>query len=324
LSLLVVLSLWACAPAPELLTDGQLSAALAVAAEVDTARLTNDVARMVEAHAADPGEVRAPWDRPHKRRAGEVELTAAFAELGLTVTVEDDSGDGWEIHNLIVEFPGVSRPDEVVLVTAHYDVWYQGADDNSSGVAVLLELARALIGKETARTVRIVAFDAEEVGLIGSARYFRRHINDDVRLVINMDSVGFASTEAGSQVAPPGFTLPDVGDFIVLMANDVAAREALVLGQLAGALPEPLALQGAVGSDDHRSPGTGDFHRSDHSQAWTQGTPGLFLTDTTNFRNEHYHTETDLPETLDYGFLTQVGQLVVAGAWAIADEEEAE
>ena len=83
-----------------------------------------------------------------------------------------------------------------------------------------------------------------------------------------------------------------------------------------------LERQGAVGSDDHRSPGTGDFHRSDHSQAWAQGTPGLFLTDTTNFRNEHYHTETDLPETLDYGFLTQVGQLVVAGAWAMAEEAE--
>ena len=311
-----------CAPAPALLTDGQLSAALAVAAEVDTTRLTDDVQRMVTAHTADAGEVVSPWDRPHKRRGGEAALTAAFAELGLTVTVEDDSGEGWEIHNLVVESPGATRPDEVVLVTAHYDVWYQGADDNSSGVAVLLELARALVGKEHARTIRIVAFDAEEVGLIGSARYFRRHAEDDVRLVINMDSVGFASDETGSQDAPPGFTLPEVGDFIVLMANDVAAREALILGQLAGALPEPLALQGAVGSGDHRSPGTGDFHRSDHSQAWAQGTPGLFLTDTTNFRNEHYHTETDLPETLDYGFLTQVGQLVVAGAWAIAEEGE--
>ena len=313
---------FACAPAPDLLTDGQLSAALAVAAEVDTTRLTDDVAMLVEAHAADPGEVVSPWDRPHKRRGGEATLLAAFAKLGVDFKIEDHSGEGWEVHNIVVEFPGATRPDEVVLVTAHYDVWYQGADDNSSGIAVLLELARALIGKQHARTIRIVAFDAEEVGLIGSARYFRRHPEDDVRLVINMDSVGFASTEAGSQVAPPGFTLPEVGDFIVLMANDVAAREALIMGQLAGALPEPLALQGAVGSDDHRSPGTGDFHRSDHSQAWTQGTPGLFLTDTTNFRNEHYHTETDLPETLDYGFLTRVGQLVVAGAWAIADEEE--
>lgn len=293
-----------------------------MAAEVDTQRLTDDVARMVNAHTADPGEVVTPWDRPLKRRDGEAALTAAFAELGLTVTVEDDSGEGWEVHNLVVEFPGATRPDEVVLVSAHYDVWYQGADDNSSGVAVLLELARALSTKEHARTVRIVAFDAEEVGLIGSARYYRRHADDDLRLVINMDSVGFASSEPGSQYAPPGFTLPDVGDFIVLMANDVAAREALILGQLAGALPEPLALQGAVGSDDHRSPGTGDFHRSDHSQAWTQGTPGLFLTDTTNFRNELYHTEGDLPETLDYGFLTQVGQLVVAGTWAIAEEGE--
>jgi hypothetical protein len=321
LSLIIALLALGCAPAPELLTGGQLSAALAVAAEVDTTRLTNDVARMVTAHTDDPGEIVSPWDRPHKRRAGEAALTAAFTELGLTVTVEDDSDEGWEIHNLVVEFPGATRPDEVVLVTAHYDVWYQGADDNSSGVAVLLELARALADKEHSRTIRIVAFDAEEVGLIGSTRYLRRHTGDDVRLIINMDSVGFASSEVGSQVAPPGFTLPDVGDFIVLMANDVAAREALILGQLAGALPEPLALQGAVGSGDHRSPGTGDFHRSDHSEAWSQGTPGVFLTDTTNFRNEHYHTETDLPDTLDYGFLTQVGQLVVAGAWAIAEEE---
>ncbi|MBK9368698.1 MAG: M28 family peptidase [Deltaproteobacteria bacterium] len=322
MSPLLVLAALGCAPAPELLTDGQLSAALAVAEEVDTTRLTDDVAMLVEAHAADPGEVVSPWDRPHKRRGGEATLLATFAKLGVDFKIEDHSGEGWEVHNIVVEFPGATRPDEVVLVTAHYDVWYQGADDNSSGIAVLLELARALIGKQHARTIRIVAFDAEEVGLIGSARYFRRHPEDDVRLVINMDSVGFASSEAGSQVAPPGFTLPEVGDFIVLMANDVAAREALILGQLAGALPEPLALQGAVGSDDHRSPGTGDFHRSDHSQAWAQGTPGVFLTDTTNFRNEHYHTETDLPDTLDYGFLTQVGQLVVAGAWAMAEEAE--
>jgi Zn-dependent M28 family amino/carboxypeptidase len=316
----LILALACTASAP--LSDDALSDALAVAAQVDQARLLASIDAMVAAHATETPEIVQPWGLPHRHLAGTDALVQRFADLGLTATVEETDESPWLARNVIVELPGSERPDEIVLVSAHHDVWFTGADDNSSGVAVLLEVGRILSAIDHPRTIRIVSFDHEEVGLIGSLRYYRDHAQEEHVAVVNMDAVSFALHEPGTQSAPTGFTLPDVADFAVALANAPAERPVRMAAQIAGALPSPLKLQGALGADDNLYPGTGDFHRSDHSAAWTAGIPAVFFSDTTNFRSVHYHTETDTPETIDPDFALAVAQTVVALVHALATETQ--
>lgn len=318
----MLLALFGCTePAPPLGTDA-LAAAVAVAEGVSQDRLLLAIDRMVAAHGTEEPEIIEPWGKPHRHLAGTDELVSMVAEAGLSAEVEETDEDKWLARNVIVELPGSTDPDEIVLLSAHHDVWYTGADDNSSGVAVLLEAARILAPMEHARTIRIVSFDHEEVGLIGSLRYYRDHSADDHVVVVNMDAVSFALHEPGTQAAPTGFTLPDVADFAVALANAPAERPVRMAAQIAGAIPEPLDVQGALGEDDNLYPGTGDFHRSDHSAAWTAGIPGVFFSDTTNFRSVYYHTENDLPDTIDPDFALRVAQTVVGLVYALATETQ--
>lgn len=309
-----------CAAPVDPLTAEALADAVAVGTEVERDRLLSVIDSMVAAHATEEGEIIQPWDRPHRHLAGTDEAVRLFGEVGVTARVEESDEDGWLAKNVVAELPGTTHPEQIVLLTAHHDVWYTGADDNSSGVAVLIEAARILSQREYPRTIRIVSFDLEEVGLIGSLRYFRDHELDDHVVVVNMDSVSFALHEPGTQTSPTGFTLPDVADFAVVLANAPAERPARMAAQIAGALPEPLKVQGALGYDDNLYPGTGDFHRSDHSAAWTRGIPGVFLSDTTNFRSPYYHTADDLPDTIDPEFALGVGRTVVGLVHALASE----
>lgn len=317
---MVILSLLACTASSPPLDDVTLAAAVAVGTEVESDRLYQHVVDMVAAHDQDPGVYVESREKTHKHDLGFAALEATLRDAGFPPTVETTDEDGWFNQNLYVDLPGTTMPGELVVVSGHYDVWFSGADDDSSAIAVLLEALRVLSERETARTVRLVAFDNEELGLIGSTRYWLGHEADDVYAVVNMDAVSFAAREPGSQSAPTGFTLPDVGDFVVALCNEPAERHGLMAAQIAAALPEPLPIQGAIGTGDNRTPGTGDFHRSDHSGAWNRGIPAVFFSDTTNFRSELYHTPDDRPETIDQAFLHGVGQTVVGLTWALAND----
>jgi Zn-dependent M28 family amino/carboxypeptidase len=104
-------------------------------------------------------------------------------------------------------------------------VFSPGADDNSSGVAALLEVARVLAGAPTRRTLRFCFFGAEEVGLQGSAAHLEALRADETRVIaaLHLDSVGFRATAPGSQGAPddiPWFlSVPDRGDFVLVAGN---------------------------------------------------------------------------------------------------------
>lgn len=318
----LMVALAGCRAPADPLGEAALADAVAVGSEVDQARLLASIDELVAAHATEEPVIVEPWGQPHRHLAGTARLVELYADLGVTAQLEETDEDQWLAKNVVVELPGETKPEEIVLVSAHHDVWYTGADDNSSGVAVLLEAARILSTRAHPRTIRIVSFDHEEVGLIGSLRYYRDHAEEDHVAVVNMDAVSFALHEPGTQSAPTGFSLPDVADFAVALANAPAERPARMAAQIAGALPAPLKLQGALGADDNLYPGTGDFHRSDHSAAWTAGIPAVFFSDTTNFRSVHYHTETDLPDTIDPDFALAVGRTVVALVHALAAETQ--
>lgn len=310
------------APSPD---DAVSSRALEVAGTVDADRLLRQVADLIAAHAGDtPFDcTQLALDEIDQERRPVCHLTRdnarrlvheRFTELGYAVTTHDVDEGGFFTSNVIAEKKGATRPAEVVLVGAHFDAFHGGADDNSSGVAAMLEIARALSTRTTERTVRFVGFDLEEFGLVGSTRYVESGGANGLVASIIFDCVGFSSS---SQQGILGFPMPDVGDFLGVIANGTSeplARELTWLASLQSGLKTEVALAPGSGA----WPMTGDLMRSDHAPFWLAGAPALFLTDTANFRNPHYHTADDHLDTLDPAFLGRVTKLAAAATayWA--------
>ncbi len=242
--------------------------------------------------------------------------------------------------NLLAGLPGADgRP--TVLVGAHLDTveGSPGADDNASGIAALLEIARLLGGLPRPPAVALMCFDMEELGFIG-ARVAARALRRERRVtgMICLESVGCFTTEPGTQLLPPGFgaVFPGVaaavradglrGDFTLVVHRRSSDAAALLWGRAAGAAEPPMP---AVTLCDPRPDGplgalaglavppVNHLGRSDHAAFWNAGIPAVMLTATANFRNPRYHRPTDIPDTLDYRRLTAVAvaTAVTAALW---------
>jgi hypothetical protein len=246
------------------------------------------------------------------RDAGVVHVAARLSAMGYaptTLTLEGDPEPGPAV-NVVAERPGVSRPGEVVLVMAHHDAFYEGADDNSSGVAVLLEAARVAAGHDFDRTIRFVSIDLEERGAIGSTRYVEAGLADDVVAALVLECVGYACSEPGCQDSPPGLSFGQVGDYLMIAGNE----DSTSIVQRAVALAEAEGLgrtKGVVLPGDGAYLLTSAFLRSDNGLLWLRGTPSVMFTDTANYRNPHYHLASDTPDTLDPEFLGASARIVV-------------
>jgi Zn-dependent M28 family amino/carboxypeptidase len=236
-------------------------------------------------------------------------IQTRLEKLGYRVTAQVFDTDGRSVRNLDAEIRGASRPDEVVVVGAHYDTHEDtpGADDNASGVAALLELADLLGQRRVGRTVRLVFFVNEEPPYfqrraMGSRRYARllRSRGENVVAMLALETMGYFVDGPRTQRYPPPFNLwyPRVGNFLGFVGN--RASRALVERAVASfrqhaVLPsEGLAAPGWIPGVDW----------SDHWSFWKEGYPGVMVTDTAPFRNPNYHKRTDTPETLDYRRLT--------------------
>jgi Zn-dependent M28 family amino/carboxypeptidase len=210
-----------------------------------------------------------------------------------------------------------------LLVSAHYDgvADCQGADDNASGVAGVLEAARVLGAAEVAGTLIVACWDEEERGLIGSSAYAARQRDrgEGIDAAFSMDMIGYASAAPGSQQIGPGFDAlfpvqtanlaakGYVGDFVAVIfdsgarpAGQTFAVQAAAAGVAAASLEIPNAI---LGSGE-----TADFRRSDHASFWSAGMPALMVTDTAELRNPHYHcvNAPDAPGDLDADFAARV------------------
>lgn len=199
----------------------------------------------------------------------------------------------------------------LVIVGAHYDSAPNtpGADDNASAVAALLELAAALGPELRAATdwtarLELVAYDQEEYGMVGSLRH-ASGLKLPVRCMISLEMLGFTDARPGGQKLPPHLVgvYPDVGDFIGVVGNEPSRQWAGVVSAALTGVPG-LPVQSLV------VPGRGEelppVRLSDHSSFWDAGYPALMVTDTSFFRNPHYHQRSDTPATLDYPFLAKV------------------
>lgn len=207
-----------------------------------------------------------------------------------------------------------------LLLGAHYDSvpGSPGADDNASAVAVCLECARLLKEHDLGSTM-IVLFNREEDGLLGSREFVAGLANQPAWAVEEahiFEMVGYCTHAPGSQRMPPGLpgvAAPDVGDFLALLANrrsNAIAEKLLALAATYVPKPPVLALKIYLGIEKY----FGHLLRSDHAPFWEADIPSIMWTDTSEFRNPHYHRASDTPDTLDYDFLAQVTKLALARA----------
>jgi Zn-dependent M28 family amino/carboxypeptidase len=306
------------------LEGARLEALADVAAQVEGDRLMGLVSEVVAAHAQEtPVDCSFLSDSEReavgnqlchltRQKAGEL-VQSQFEQLGLRVWRHETPGTPFSTSNIIAELPGTSRPEEIVLVGAHYDAHYAGADDNTTGVAAVLELARVLSQYKFERTLRFVGFDFEEYGLVGSARYVEAEKGRPERLVASMifDSIGYYDSKPGSQLSLPGLPTPSAGDFLAVIANDTSSQRASELYSLNEAL-KLMKVVPIIAPRDGTGPLTGNLMRSDHQPFWLRGHEAVFLTDTANFRNPHYHRDTDKLDTLDPTSFRQAVRLSAA------------
>jgi hypothetical protein len=231
-------------------------------------------------------------------------ISAQLKSYGYEVEYQEYPSAGVMVKNIVAVKPGLATPGEIVVVGAHYDSCDNpGADDNASGVAGMLELARRLAGKPSSRTIKFAAFVNEEPPFfrskdMGSLVYASQAAGkkEDIKAAIVLEMIGYYSNQPFSQHYPPliGVFYPNKGGYIALVSNFASRRLAAEIGdsfKRASALPLESAVLPAF------VPGV-DF--SDHRSFWKYGYPAVMFTDTAFYRNNNYHKETDLPETLDY------------------------
>ena len=249
-------------------------------------------------------------------------LMKSLQALGWSPTLQPfDSG-----VNVFAERPGTDPQAGAVLAAAHYDTVEvsPGADDNSTGVAVVLEVARLLGSRPTPRTLQLALFDREEEGLLGSKAFTSSKAQvENLRGVIVMDMVGYACHTAGCQRYPVGLPVipsTDKGDFLAVVGDSEHLPLLQAFQQSDRALPSvltlPVPLKGIL---------TPDTLRSDHARFWFQGIGAVLVSDTANLRTPHYHQPTDKPATLDRAFFRGSAQIVVnTTAALLADRDRLE
>lgn len=240
-----------------------------------------------------------------------VYIEGLLAKIGYEVEKQTFTVQGRDCVNLIVEKPGAERADEIVVVAAHYDsvIGSPGANDNGTGVAAGIELAKAWISKKTDRTFRFVFVVNEEppyfqTEAMGSMVYAQRcrERNDNIVAMFSLETMGFYSDEKGSQKYPPplGFVYPSTGNFITFVGNVSSAS--LVRSTIAS-FRKHVQFPSEGGALPGFIPGIG---WSDHWAFWKAGYKAIMITDTAPFRYPHYHMSTDTPDKVDYEKLARV------------------
>lgn len=276
--------------------------------------------------------VRHGWENTAalEKRAAFIEET--LRSFGASVENQYLPYHGRTFRNIVATL-GVSTGDRArLLVGAHYDAAWgsPGADDNASGVAVLLETARIICRLTLNMTVQFVAFTLEEPQphsinfLIGSDHFAReaKKAKTEYQAVFILESVGYTDHSEGSQIVPVlvRAKVPRTGDFLGVISN--GRSEQVMRSFLAHArshVPD-LALV------PYKAPLSGYFipetRFSDHASFWKYGYPALMLTDTAMFRNPHYHTKHDRFETLDFTFMGNVTKAVVSVIAALGEGKQ--
>jgi hypothetical protein len=243
------------------------------------------------------------------RKAAEY-IGTELASFGYKTRWQTYQLNGLEFENFEAELRGSARPDENVIVGAHYDTagGLPGANDNATGVAATLELAREYARRPQKLTIRWLFFVNEEPPYFqtpGMGSYvYAKECHDQRRRItamLSLETIGYYSDKPGSQTYPTGFHpgLPNRGDFLGFVANVPSApllRRVVKIFRLHTSLPAEGAAAPA------QIPGVG---WSDHWAFWQFGYPAVMATDTAPYRYPYYHTSEDTPDKINYAQLAR-------------------
>jgi hypothetical protein len=274
--------------------------------DADGRRLAAGLRTHVAAIASEEHNVNHPEALERSARYIEATLSA----LGYGVSRQEFETEGVKVRNL-----EVSRGDgkRLVVIGAHYDSARDavGADDNGSGAAALLELARILKTIQPAHDteVRLVFYVNEELPWFGTdnmgsyvhSKGLQRG-GREVAAMISLETIGWYSEAFDSQRYPFPFSLfyPSKGNFVGFVAN---LRSRGLMHRVVGAFRRTVAFPSEGVAAPESIPGIG---WSDQWAYWKFGWPALMVTDTAPFRYPHYHSVRDTPDKLDYGRLARV------------------
>lgn len=273
------------------------------------------------------GDTRVPGS-PHAKATAD-RCASTLSAHGFTVE-RHAYGSG---TNVVGTLPGTTAAAEVVVAGAHYDhlTGCLGADDNATGVAGVLELARVLSGHTHARTLVVACWDEEERGEIGSRAWVKRAKAEKANIVqyINYDMIGYAKSEAGSQQMPEVYR--DIyrkeyasleqhqfkGDFLWTFYDKRSRPFARALEEQSAALPRtaigvqiPTALLSRI-----------ELQNTDHAGFWAEGFPAAHIGDTGDLRNPNYHCKqgSDTLATLDHDYAADVIRATTAATWLMLE-----
>ena len=266
----------------------------------------------LEAHLLALIGERHPFSSPENLERAERYLREQFNLLCLNVETHHFEAFDGTYRNVIGTLRGKQQTPSLI-VAAHYDTveGSPGADDNASGLVVLLDVAQRLKDATLERSVRFIAFCLEEQDLLGSLAFtaYLRATGQEILGAIVLECVGYARTEEGSQRRPPGVSIPipSIGNFLAVVGNAPSAELTAAIEQVAKSYLPVASL--VVPGNGELVP---DTRRSDHAAFWHYGYPAVMLTDTANFRNPHYHQPTDTLGTLNLDFMASVADAVTA------------
>ena len=271
---------------------------------------TEALQRHVDYLAGQIGERHLWRPRQLEQAAGYIE--EQFRAAGCTLHDQTYQVQNQSVRNLIAEIPGRQRPQEIVVIGAHYDsvIGTPGANDNASGVAALLELARHFCATAPSRTLRLVAFVNEEPPFfqseeMGSLVYAQAARDKGERIVamVSLETIGYYSDAEDSQsfpFLPLRLIYPTRANFLAFVGN-LPSRKLLQQALAAFRRSTPFPAQGLIAPE-----WLVGVNWSDQWSFWRQGYAAIMVTDTAPFRYPHYHAATDTPDRLDYEALAQV------------------
>lgn len=262
-------------------------------------------------HLAGTIGVREVRHTPEKLEAAAVYIEQQLAAAGYTTQAQVYTVQGRPVRNIEATLAGTDKAGEMLVLGAHYDSAHDtpAANDNGSGVAALLELARLLKDKPLPRTVRFVAFVNEEppyfhTEQMGSLVYARacRERGDQIVGMISLETMGYYTDAPKSQhyPAPFGWVYPSTGNFVAFV-GDWRSRQ--WVHDVVGTFRRHAAFPSEGTAAPSSIQGVG---WSDHWSFWQAGYPALMVTDTAPFRYPHYHQVTDTPDKIDYDRMARV------------------
>ncbi len=218
---------------------------------------------------------------------------------------------GRQYANLEIEFPGRLAPNEIIIISAQYDTLPDspGANNNATGMAILMYLSEILRNYTPDRTLRLVAFVNEEdpffdTEMMGSYLYAKRsrESHEDIRAMLSMDSLGIYKTELNSQRLPFPFSLfyPTKGNFLAFI-GDFSSRSSMIIATRGFKKGSAFSIKAGVVPSWVEGAGW-----SDHLSFWKFGYPGIQVTDTGGFRSPYHTTKEDTMEKIDFEALARI------------------